>query len=161
MLQHREVDVADDDAQTMLTAYFDERAAGFPPEQGEYRPTFPDPAQFAAPAGAFLLVVDGDGRAVGCGGVRRIQRSPEPEQLVRFEVKHLWLAPAARGGGEGRRLLDALERRARELGAQELVLDTNRSLEAAGGLYRASGFTPIEPYNANPNATDWFGKRLG
>jgi len=161
MLQHREVDVADADAQAMLTAYFAERAVGFPPEQGEYRPTFPDPAQFAPPAGAFLLVTAEDGRAVGCGGVRRIQRSPEPEQLIRFEVKHLWLAPAARGGGEGRRLLDALEERARELGAQELVLDTNRSLEAAGGLYRASGFTPIEPYNANPNATDWFGKRLG
>ena len=158
MLQHREATVDAPEARAMLTAYFAERAEGFPAAQGEYRPTWPEPAQFAPPAGVFVLVVDDAGRAVGCGGVRRIQRSEE--QLVRFEVKHLWLAPEARGGGEGRRLLDHLERRARELGAQELVLDTNRSLEAAGGLYRSSGFSPIEPYNANPNATDWYGKRL-
>ncbi|MGX5694954.1 GNAT family N-acetyltransferase [Agromyces soli] len=158
MLQHREVPVDDADAQAMLTAYFAERAAGFPASQGEYRPAWPDSAQFAPPTGVFLVVDDADGRTVGCGGVRRIQRSAE--HLVRFEVKHLWLSPEARGGGEGRRLLDALEQRARELGAQELVLDTNRSLEAAAGLYRSSGFTAIEPYNANPNATDWYGKRL-
>lgn len=158
MLQHREATVDAPEARAMLTAYFAERAEGFPAAQGEYRPTWPEPAQFAPPAGVFVLVVDDAGRAVGCGGVRRIQRSEE--QLVRFEVKHLWLAPEARGGGEGRRLLDQLERRARELGAQELVLDTNRSLEAAGGLYRSSGFSQIEPYNANPNATDWYGKRL-
>lgn len=158
MLQHREATVDAPEARAMLTAYFAERAEGFPAAQGEYRPTWPEPAQFAPPAGVFVLVVDDAGRAVGCGGVRRIQRSEE--QLVRFEVKHLWLAPEARGAGEGRRLLDQLEHRARELGAQELVLDTNRSLEAAGGLYRSSGFSPIEPYNANPNATDWYGKKL-
>jgi GNAT superfamily N-acetyltransferase len=73
-------------------------------------------------------------------------------------VKHLWLTPAARGRGAGRRLLEELERRALELGAQELVLDTNASLEAAGGLYRSAGFIPIEAYNANPNATHWYGK---
>jgi ribosomal protein S18 acetylase RimI-like enzyme len=75
-------------------------------------------------------------------------------------VKQLWLTPAARGRGAGRRLLEELERHALELGAQELVLDTNASLEAAGGLYRSAGFIPIEPYNANPNATHWYGKRV-
>ncbi|MBT2500483.1 GNAT family N-acetyltransferase [Agromyces sp. ISL-38] len=160
MLRFREADVTDADAHGLLEAYFAERAAGFPPEQGEYRPTWPDAAQFTPPAGVFLVAidVDGAGEAVGCGGVRRIQRSPADE--VRFEVKHVWLAPAGRGRGEGRRLLDELERRAAELGAEEIVLDTNASLEAAGGLYRSSGYTEIEPYNANPNATHWFGKRL-
>ena len=76
-------------------------------------------------------------------------------------MKHLWLAPAARGRGAGRRLLEELERRAVEFGARELVLDTNASLEAAGGLYRSSGYVDIEPYNANPNATNWYGKRVG
>ena len=142
----------------MLTAYFAERAEGFPTAQGEYRPTSPEPAQFAPPAGVFVLVVDDAGRAVGCGGVRRIQRSEE--QLVRFEVKHLWLAPEGRGRGEGRRLLQELERRAVAFGAEEIVLDTNASLEAAGGLYRSSGYVEIEPYNGNPNATHWYGKRV-
>jgi hypothetical protein len=40
------------------------------------------------------------------------------------------------------------------------VLDTNASLEAAGRLYRSQGYESIQPYNENPNATDWFRKRL-
>ncbi|WP_353828923.1 GNAT family N-acetyltransferase, partial [Agromyces sp. SYSU T0242] len=93
---------------------------------------------------------------VGCGGVRRI--APSPDGLERYEVKHLWLAPAARGRGGGRMLLDELERRAVGFGAQELVLDTNASLAAAGRLYASRGYAAIEPYNENPNATNWYGK---
>jgi ribosomal protein S18 acetylase RimI-like enzyme len=158
MLRFRDAAVTDPDAHRLLGEYFAERAVGFPPEQGEYRPTWPDAAQFTPPAGVFLVVEDEDGRAVGCGGVRRIQRSDD--HRVRFEVKHLWLSPEGRGRGEGRRLLHELERRAAELGAEEVVLDTNASLEAAGGLYRSSGYVDIEPYNANPNATNWYGKRV-
>lgn len=158
MLRFRDAAVTDPDAHRLLGDYFTERAAGFPPEQGEYRPTWPDDAQFMPPAGVFLLVLDDEGRAVGCGGVRRIE--PSAEGRVRFEVKHLWLSPEGRGHGEGRRLLRELERRAVEYGAEEAVLDTNASLEAAGGLYRSNGYVDIEPYNANPNATNWYGKRL-
>src|SRR4029453_18461000 len=149
----REVDVTSAEALGLLDAYFAERAAGFPAEQGVYRPTSPSAEQFTPPAGGvFLVAEDDDGEVIGCGGVRRIQRRPETFD-VRFEVKHLWLAHAARGRGAGRRLLEELERRAVEYGAQEVVLDTNASLEAAGGLYRSSGYVDIEPYNANPNAT--------
>jgi len=161
MLRYREAAVTDADAHALLDAYFAERAAGFPAEQGEYRPTWPDAAQFTPPAGVFLVVVDDErgGELVGCGGVRRIQRRPDTYE-IRFEIKHLWLALAGRGRGEGKRLLAELERRAIEFGAQELVLDTNASLEAAGGLYRSAGYVDIEPYNANPNATNWYGKRV-
>jgi len=157
-MRFREVDVTSAEAIRLLDSYFAERAAGFPPEQGEYRPTYPMAQQFTPPAGVFLVVEEG-GEVIGCGGVRRIQRRPDTYE-VRFEVKHLWLSPAARGRGAGRRLLEELERRAVEYGAEELVLDTNASLEAAGGLYRSSGFTAIEPYNTNPNATHWYGKRV-
>jgi ribosomal protein S18 acetylase RimI-like enzyme len=158
MLRFRDVAVSDSDAHRLLGDYFAERAAGFPPEQGEYRPTWPDDAAFTPPSGVFVLVLDEQDRAVGCGGVRRIP--PSADGAERFEVKHLWLAPEGRGRGEGRRLLQELERRAAELGAQEVVLDTNASLEAAGGLYRSSGYVEIAPYNANPNATNWYGKPL-
>ena len=158
-MRFREVDVTSAEALALLDAYFAERAAGFPAAQGAYRPTYPTVEQFTPPAGVFLVVED-DGEVIGCGGVRRIQRRPETNE-VRFEVKHLWLAPVARGRGAGRLLLEELERRAVEFGAQELVLDTNASLEAAGGLYRSSGYDDIEPYNANPNATHWYGKRVG
>lgn len=158
-MRFREVDVTSAEALALLDAYFAERAAGFPAAQGAYRPTYPTVEQFTPPAGVFLVVED-DGEVIGCGGVRRIQRRPETNE-VRFEVKHLWLAPAARGRGAGRLLLEELERRAVGFGAQELVLDTNASLEAAGGLYRSSGYEDIEPYNANPNANHWYGKRVG
>jgi GNAT superfamily N-acetyltransferase len=158
MLRFRDAPVTDPDAHRLLEAYFAERAAGFPPEQGVYRPTWPDAAQFTPPAGVFLIVEDESSAPVGCGGVRRIPDAADG--TVRFEVKHLWLAPAGRGRGGGRRLLAELERRAIGFGAGELVLDTNASLEAAGGLYRSSGYADIAPYNANPNATNWYGKRV-
>ena len=56
--------------------------------------------------------------------------------------------------------MEELERRARALGATELVLDTNRSLEAAGALYARLGYERIAPYNDNPNATDWYRRSL-
>lgn len=147
-------------AHDLLTEYFAARAAAFP--GGTYRPTYPDAAAFVAPDGVFL-VVEGEDAAVGsrdfvgCGGIRRI---PDGPTGVRYEVKHLYLDPSTRGRGWGRLLLDELERRARTWGADELVLDTHHTLEAAGGLYASAGFTAIEPYNTNPNATRWYGKRL-
>ncbi len=123
---------------------------------GGYSTTFPDPAAFVPPAGVFLAI-DEDGVAVGCGGVRRIA---DGEAGIRYEVKNVFVSPTGRGRGWGRLLLDALEDEARRLGAAELVLDTHHSLTAAAGLYASSGFVTIPPYNDNPNATRWYGKRL-
>ena len=94
---------------------------------------------------------------VGCGGIRRIDDGP---QGPRYEIKHLYLRPETRGRGWGRLLMEELEARARDLGAADLVLDTHHSLEAAAALYAATGFTGIERYNDNPNATRWYGKSL-
>ncbi|GAA4739019.1 hypothetical protein GCM10025783_07230 [Amnibacterium soli] len=151
----RVIETTPDDPATaeLLQAYFTERVGGF--TTGRYRVASPDPAQFLAP-GVFLRIEEDDGAPLACGGLREI----EPEQGRRFEVKHLYVAPAARGSGLGRRLLTRLEAHARRQGASWLVLDTNRSLEAAAGLYRSSGFESVEPFNDNPNATDWFAKRL-
>lgn len=143
--------VDDPVAQELLDAYFTSREQGF--VGGGYRRTMPDPASFMPPAGVFLVVRDDEGRSVGCGGVRLLDGG-------RGEVKHLWLDPSTRGRGWGRVLLAELEARAGELGAHELVLDTNATLEAAQALYRSSGYVEIEPYNDNPNATHWFAKPL-
>ncbi|NQX12968.1 GNAT family N-acetyltransferase [Microbacteriaceae bacterium VKM Ac-2855] len=149
-------------AHALLEAYFAERAAGFPSDQGEYRTTFPDPTQFVPPQGVFLLLEDAELGPVGCGGVRRIADGLDDEggSEVRYEVKHLFLAPIARGRGLGGAVLDELMRRAQTFGADLIVLDTNASLESAGALYRKRGFVPVEPYNDNPNATNWYAKRV-
>lgn len=154
MLELRPASVAAPESQAILTDYFALRAEEFP--GGTYSPTFPVAAAFTPPAGIFLLAVDGES-VVGCGGIRRL---PDGPTGVRFEVKHLFLRPETRGRGWGRELLSALEHHAREWGARELVLDTHHTLEAAGALYARSGFTTIEPYNDNPNATRWYRKVL-
>ncbi|MFO7690924.1 MAG: GNAT family N-acetyltransferase [Cryobacterium sp.] len=151
--------VTDAPARALLTAYFAERADSFPAAQGRYRPAFPVSSQFAPPEGVFLLLqgVAGD-EFLGCGGIRHL---PGPgETAGRYELKHLWLHPSARGRGWGRLLLAELEARAVGLGATELVLDTNASLTAAGALYVSAGYVPTEPYNDNPNATTWLHKAL-
>jgi GNAT superfamily N-acetyltransferase len=162
MATWREANVTEDAALALLTEYFSSRELDFPKTAGEYRTVFPSPDHFVPPAGIFLIVeaedLAGEAADVGCGGIRRL---PDPEPgVVRFEVKHLWLQPHVRGSGLGKALLAELERRAREFGATELVLDTNASLIAAGRLYRSSGFVEVEAYNDNPNATHWFRKEL-
>jgi GNAT superfamily N-acetyltransferase len=144
--------VTDAVSHDLLTEYFAFRAAGFP-GPGEYSTTFPSAHDFEPPAGVFLVASD-DGSELGCGGIRRLS-------ATRYEVKHLWVRPVAQGRGIGRALLAELERRARDLGATEVVLDTNESLRAAGALYRSSGYEPIAPYNDNPNANVWLRKSLG
>lgn len=136
---------------SLLTEYFTSRELGF--TGGTYRIAYPEPERFVPPAGVFLVVADDDGRPVGCGGIRSLGPT-------RFEVKHLFLRPETRGRGWGGLLLRELESRAAALGATDIVLDTNASLESAAALYRSGGYEDIEPYNDNPNATNWYRKAL-
>ncbi|HET8790844.1 MAG TPA: GNAT family N-acetyltransferase [Modicisalibacter sp.] len=50
--------------------------------------------------------------------------------------------PAARGGGLGRRLLEALECEARARGMDKLTLEVRADNRVAMGLYRRMGFLP-------------------
>ncbi len=138
-------------ARSLLDAYFSDRAISF--VGGVYKPKPADPATLRAPEGAFLVAWS-EGEPVGCGALRKLSPS-------RFEVKHLYVAPAGRGKGTGAALLAALEARAAELGATEVVLDTNSALEVANRLYATRGYASVPAYNDNPNATTWFRKPLG
>ena len=156
MPRFRAVPVSSPAAADLLEAYFAERRETFPSGKGSYRTASPVDSTFTPPAGAFLLVEDDAVDALACGGVRRIE--PTPEGLVRYEVKHVFVRPEARGRGLGRLLMAELEEVAAGLGADLVVLDTNESLLAAGALYRSTGYAEVEPYNDNPNATTWFAK---
>lgn len=153
------LDVADPRAQALLTDYFAMRAETFPAgEDGRtYRPALPDASVFTPPAGILLVLVDDDGRDAGCGGIRRVD---DGALGIRYEIKHLYVAPWTRGRGWGRLVLESLEERARGFGAREIVLDTHHTLEAAGALYARSGYAAIAPYNDNPNATRWYAKPM-
>ncbi|GAA2222629.1 GNAT family N-acetyltransferase [Herbiconiux moechotypicola] len=156
-MRTRRADPSEPAAHALLRDYFEYRASAFP-VAGGYTVTYPDPAAFVPPAGVFLLLEDDEGRAVGCGGIRML---PSPaEGAVRYEVKHVWTDPAARGSGGATLLLTELESEARALGATELVLDTHHTLESARRLYARLGYLPTEPYNTNPNATRWYRKPI-
>lgn len=165
MVSFRSASVDEPAAHALLTEYFAMRAGTFPLDLGDYSTAFPVTVNFTPPAGVFLVVVQG-GEDIGCGGIRAVPaQAPEPvershRRLVRYEIKHLWIQPRMQGIQLGRALLNELERRAREFGATEVVLDTNASLVAAGSMYRTGGYEEITPYNDNPNATHWFRKAL-
>jgi GNAT superfamily N-acetyltransferase len=152
VVSFREASVESEAAHALIAEYFDMRAETFPMDLGDYHAAFPQAANFTPPAGVFLVVVE-DGEDVGCGGIKSL--SP-----ARYEIKHLWIRPRMQGRGRGRALLTELERRAGDFGAEEVVLDTNASLVAAGSMYRSGGYEEIAPYNDNPNATHWFRKAL-
>ena len=142
----------------LLDDYFAFRAAAFPSDGSPYTVTYPDPAAFAGGNGVFLVIEDDGGALVGAGGIRML--ATDDPATVRFEVKHVWLAPETRGRGWATDLMNDLEARARAFGATELVLDTHDTLTAAARLYARLGYEPTAPYNTNPNATRWYRKPL-
>ena len=72
----------------------------------------------------------------------------------------MWVSPAVRGLGLGRRLLAALEERAKARRVGAVRLETNRALDEAIGLYRAAGYREVAAFNDEPYAHHWFEKTL-
>ena len=66
------------------------------------------------------------------------------------ELRLLAVAPAGRGLGVGRQLVDECARRARLAGATELGLHTSRSMRAAMRLYARMGFERAPEYDFQP-----------
>jgi GNAT superfamily N-acetyltransferase len=106
------------------------------------------------PSGAFLLLFEGE-EPVACGGLRTLVPA------VRLgEIKRMYVVPGARRRGHARRLLEALEAAARDVGITRLRLDTNAQQPEALRLYEACGYVEIADYNGSPTATHWFEKTL-
>jgi GNAT superfamily N-acetyltransferase len=99
-----------------------------------------DAAEFDPPDGAFLIAFVG-GEPVGCAGWRSHGDTDEVAEL-----KRMFTTPAARGKGVARRLMRAVEDSARQAGRKRLILETGDLQPEAVGLYRASGFEPIEHF---------------
>jgi len=108
--------------------------------------------ELTPPAGLFLvatLYAD----VVGCGALKFHHGAPA-------EVKRMWVSPAVRGLGLGRRLLAELEAHAAARGVRTLRLETNRALGEAVSLYRTAGYREVAPFNDEPYADHWFEKIL-
>ncbi|MFL5897769.1 MAG: GNAT family N-acetyltransferase [Solirubrobacterales bacterium] len=111
------------------------------------------PPEDLVPPHGVLLLARVRGEAAGLGGVRHLD-----SEIA--EVKSMYVAPAHRGSGLGRRILARLDEIAREHGCRAVRLDTSDYLTPAVGLYRSAGYRQVPAYNGNPKADLWFERPL-
>ncbi len=101
--------------------------------------------------GEFLVGVY-SGRVVAMGALKRT--SPE-----RAEIKRMRVDPAFQRRGFGRAILEALERRAVELGYTTLHLDTTVHQKAARRLYVENGYREVRHGRMGPFECVFYEKR--
>jgi putative acetyltransferase len=89
--------------------------------------------------GVAFFVSRDDGRPAGCGGVMLVEKAYA-------EIKRMYVRPAFRGRGLGRRMLDHLVAHATERGFTVIRLETGIHQQAAIALYERSGFRRIPPF---------------
>jgi GNAT superfamily N-acetyltransferase len=121
------------DARRLIAALDEHLASRYPPEQ-RFGPNL-KPQQIAAGVGTFVIARL-DGRAVGCGALRKLDETSA-------EVKRMYVAPEVRGKGVARKVLEHLESVGRELGVQRLVLETGIYQAEAIALYHGAGYEPV------------------
>jgi putative acetyltransferase len=111
------------------------------------------PGKYSPPTGELFLAID-DGKAVGCVALRALDDATT-------EMKRLYVRPATRGGGLGKRLVEAAISSARQGGYVELRLDTLATMASAQAVYRSLGFVEIPAYgDAHVPGTRFYGLAL-
>lgn len=107
-----------------------------------YETEFADlPGKYAEPQGQILLAWQGES-PVGCAALR-------PLDKARCELKRVYVRPAARGLGVGRRLVESMIDKARSEGYLKMYLDVLPEFAAAQQLYADLGFIPDEAVSFN------------
>lgn len=103
------------------------------------------PGSYGQPEGR-LLLAEYDGQLAGCVALHRLEAGI-------CEMKRLYLRPQFRGKGLGRALAERIIAEAREIGYQQMRLDTVEPvMKDAVAMYRKLGFQDIAAYRTNPIA---------
>ena len=105
------------------------------------------------------LMAHAHGAPAGFVAWRLLPQAVAPDA---WELKRLWVRPAARGLALGRSLTVAVLDRAKDAGRSAVYLDTApAAMGAAHRLYLELGFEPCAPYNDNPvEGLAWLRKAL-
>lgn len=94
--------------------------------------------KFLPPQGR-LLMAKADNGFVGLACLRKLT-----DEVC--EVKRMYVKPAYRGKGIGKKLFEELIQEARGIGYRTVRLDSARFMQAAQSLYRSEGFSEVDPY---------------
>ena len=106
------------------------------------------PGEYVEPRGGLCLAMV-NGHVAGCCALRPLDNVDYPNAS---EMKRLFVRPAFRGLGLGRRLAEAVLDMARQQDYACILLDTLDAMESARALYAELGFVEIPPYYHNPLA---------
>jgi len=104
------------------------------------------PGDYAPPRGALFIARTGHDM-VGCCALRPLDTADYPNAC---EMKRLYVRPALRGNGLGRRLAEAVMEAANLAGYAYVLLDTLSEMETARAMYQELGFVEVAPYYFNP-----------
>jgi GNAT superfamily N-acetyltransferase len=104
-------------------------------------------------SGGEFLVGIVDGEVVAMGALRRT--SPDTAEVKRMRVK-----PGLQGRGYGQALLDALHRRASELGYSKLHLDTTVQQRVAQHFYIKNGYREVRRGSIGPFACIFYERNI-
>lgn len=94
-----------------------------------------------------VLVAYDDTAPIGCASFKRYDRDSA-------EVKRVFVQSNYRGTGVGRKLMESLERLARDKGYSYLILESGEPLVAAMHLYRSLGYQVIPNYGQYVNMAE-------
>lgn len=86
-----------------------------------------------------VLIAYVSGAAVGCAGLKAYSDSD-------VEIKRVWVDPEYRGNHISSEMMDALEKKASELGFRRAILQTRPQMEAAVHLYTKRGYVLTDNY---------------
>jgi ribosomal protein S18 acetylase RimI-like enzyme len=105
-------------------------------DYGDIRKKFP--GEHIPPDGCLLIALS-EGEVCGCIALGRLTKNIG-------EMRTLYVRPAFRGRGVGKKLVEASLNEARKAGYTHIRLDTLAFMDSALNLYRSLGFYDIEPY---------------
>lgn len=140
--------------ETVTLAAYEQYAEALPPPLWEmYRANIR--ATLADVRPAAQVVAENGGALVGAvllypAGTVMANPGGTSTTLAAPQVRLLAVAPAARGLGVGRRLMDECIRRSRAAGARELTLHTADIMRVAMGLYGRMGFARAPELDITP-----------
>jgi ribosomal protein S18 acetylase RimI-like enzyme len=98
--------------------------------------------QYNLPKGCLVLVCENE-KAIGCAAIRQFEHTT-------CELKRMYLKPECRAKSIGKKLLQFMFDKAKELGYTKMRLDTLPQMKEAQSLYKQFGFREIDSYRFNP-----------